>query len=87
MTVNKVEAVSKRYFNPVDAIKLYTDVSNRATSTVGGENPFANTRRSMGLWQQPTMGYVGQVNGDPPTEYTYKNGYCEEVQRSLVLFA
>ena len=43
MTVNKVEAVSKRYFNPVDAIKLYTDVSNRATSTVGGENPFANT--------------------------------------------
>ena len=25
--------------------------------------------------------------GGPPTEYTYKNGFCEEVTRTLNLFA
>ncbi len=85
-TLGKIDSVTKKYFNPVDAIKLYTNTNNHIAEVSQNENPFANTR-SMGLWQQPTIGYVGQVNGQPPTEYTYKNGYCEEVQRSLNLFA
>lgn len=84
--LDKVDSVSRKYFNPVDAVKLYKSANNHSINTIDGENPFANTR-SMGLWQQPTMGYVGQVNGQPPTEYTYKNGFCEEVQRTLNLFA
>ena len=84
--LDKVDSVSRKYFNPVDAVKLYTNTNKHIAEINQSENPFVNTR-SMGLWQQPTIGYIGQVNGQPPTEYTYKNGYCEEVQRSLNLFA
>lgn len=86
MTPGKIDAVQRNYFNPVDAVKLYTDTSKRSAHNVA-ENPFANTRMNLGLWQQPTDGYVGQVNGEPPTEYTTKNGFTEEVQRSFMMFA
>lgn len=84
--LDKVDSISRKYFNPVDAVKLYAATNKHIAENSQNENPFINTR-SMGLWQQPTMGYVGQVNGQPPTEYTYQNGYCEEVQRSFNLFA
>ena len=87
-TLDKIDAVSRKYFYPVDAVKLYTDTKNHiAVSDAGGENPFANTR-SMGLWQQPTLGYVGQVNGEAPTQYTRdESGMITEVTRTLNLFA
>ena len=86
--LEKIDAVSRKYFNPVDAVKLYTDTkSHTINSMQSGENPFANTR-SMGLWQQPTLGYVGQVNGEPPTQYTKdESGMITEVTRTLNLFA
>lgn len=84
--ISRIDAVYREKTSPVEAVKLYTDISRHSINSVGGENPFANTR-SMGLWQQPTAGYVGQVNGEATTEYTYKNGYCEEVTRTLNLFA
>lgn len=91
MANGKIDAIQRQYFSPVDAVKLYTDINTRTAEEVrhlsAENNPFANTRSQLGLWQQPTAGYVGQVNGEPPTEYTSKNGYIEEVQRTFVMFA
>ena len=50
--IGKVDAVYREKTFPVEAVKLYTDISRRSISSVDGENPFANTR-SLGLWQQP----------------------------------
>ena len=82
--LGKINSVSRRYFNPVDAIKLYTNTNNHIASVAESDNPFANTRSGMGLWQQPTTGYIGQVNGQPPAQY---DEFGQEIQRSLVMFA
>ncbi len=91
MAAGRIDSIQRQYFSPVDAVKLYTDINTRTAEEArhinGANNPFANTRSELGLWQQPTAGYVGQVNGQPPTEYTTKNGYTEEVKRTFVMFA
>lgn len=85
MGTDKIDAISRKYFDPVDAVKLYTDTRARTAGQTLAENPFANTRS---LWQQPTFGYVGQVNGEPPTQYTRdESGTISEVKRTLNLFA
>ncbi len=85
--VSRIDAVYRQKTLPVEAVSLYRDISKNSTMTVGGENPFANTR-SMGLWQYPTNDYVGQVNGQAPTEYIKdESGMITEVTRTLNLFA
>mgnify|MGYP000180554358 CR=1 FL=1 len=85
--IGKIDAVYREKTLPVEAVTLYGNISRSSVQTVSGENPFANTR-SMGLWQYPTADYVGQVNGEPPTEYTKdESGMITEVTRTLNLFA
>lgn len=85
--IGKIDAVYRQKTLPVEAVSLYRNISNNSVMSLGGENPFANTR-SMGLWQYPTADYVGQVNGEPPTEYTKdESGMIKEVTRTLNLFA
>ncbi len=87
-TIGKIDAVYREKTFPVEAVKLYTDISKRSVSNVGGENPFANTRSNLGLWQYPTGDYVGQVNGEPPTQYVRdETGAISQVTRTLNLFA
>ncbi len=85
--IGKIDAVYREKTLPVEAVTLYGNIGRHSVNSVGGENPFANTR-SMGLWQYPTADYVGQVNGAPPTEYTKDaSGMITEVTRTLNLFA
>lgn len=85
--IGKIDAVYRQKTLPVEAVSLYRNISKNSTTAVGGENPFANTR-SMGLWQYPSYDYVGQVNGQAPTEYTKdESGMITEVKRTLNLFA
>ncbi len=85
--IGKTDAVYRQKTLPVEAVTLYGNISRTSVQTIGGENPFANTR-SMGLWQFPTNDYIGQVNGEPPTEYTKdQSGMITEVTRTLNLFA
>ena len=85
--IGKIDAIYRQKTLPVEAVSLYGNISSRSVQTIGGENPFANTR-SMGLWQYPTNDYIGQVNGEPPTEYTKdQSGMITEVTRTLNLFA
>lgn len=46
--IGKIDAVYREKTFPVEAVKLYTDVNRHSVNSVGGENPFANTR-SLGL--------------------------------------
>ena len=82
--VEAVGAVSGRYFNTVDAVKLYTDTQNRVNTFSHATNPFKNTVSYLGLYLQPTDGNIGTFNGQPPAEY---NEFGEEVPRKFSIWA
>ncbi len=86
-SISKINSVSRQYFNPVDAVKLYTDINSRSVNQKSDETKaFIGARQGLGIGAFCFVG-EGQLNGQPPTEYTYKNGFCEEVKRTFDMFA
>lgn len=83
--VEAIGAMRGRYFNPVDAVKLYTNTQNSHAVQAHAEtaNPFKNTVSMLGLYQQQMDGNIGTFNGQPPAEY---NEFGEEVPRTLCIF-
>lgn len=64
----KIGGISRRVFNPVEAVKLY-ETTNKHIGTVSSENPFKGTV-SWGLYSW-NYGEGGQVD---PTEYNPMTG-------------
>jgi len=63
--VEKIGAVPRNVYNPVDAVKLY-EMTNRHIAAASSENPFKHTISGLGLFQ---YGEAGQPNGGTKPEY------------------
>ena len=84
--INKIGAIPRNLYNPVEAVKLY-ETTNRHIAVSANDNPFKGSRMGLGVGALCFVG-EGQINGMPPTQYfTNKNGYEEEVQRTFDMFA
>ena len=83
--IEKIGAVPRNLYNPVDAVKLY-EATNKHVGVLGTENPFSGARQGAGIGAFCFVG-EGRIDGQPPAQYyTNENGYTEEVTRTLDFF-
>lgn len=83
-SMNKIDSISRQYFSPVDAVKLYTNINNRSVTQVNDEaKAFIGARQGLGVGAICFAG-EGQLNGMPPAQY---NEFGEEIPRTLDFFA
>lgn len=80
-------AVTRKFYDPDNAALGLYQKANQYVSVTTVENPFAGSRRGLGVGLMCFVG-EGQVNGEPPTEYyVNENGYTETVQRSFDMYS
>lgn len=72
--IEKIGAVPRNLYNPVDAVKLY-ETTNRHVGAAGAENPFKGTV-SWGLFGYNVDG-PGQPNGLTKPEYFEDGSFYE----------
>ncbi len=85
--MTEIKGYTGQRYQWTDAVNSYSKLRYQNTSSDDDTvKSFAGTRETFGVGMFCFSG-EGQINGQPPTEYTTKNGYTAEVTRTFDLFA